>query len=362
MWFKDLLVAARSPAEVLLSLAAPLVLLALASWIFTPTGRDLPIALLSDAPQSPVVSQIEDALTDRHGEPLYLRVVTRDRLEAERMLATGQIVAVVTVPDDIDARLAEGEALVDVVEWNGMGDLNKNTRLSLLRALERFHDQNSEVTLRAEVIDSRPVVLSRPGWFAGGVVIYALMFVGFLSGGIAVAREWENGTLPALRVVPVPGWRLALGKVATAATIAVASSVVVGAVGIGLTDLRLRGDIAALSTVLVTTAVMTSSVGLLLGLASRRYYLMMPLAGISAVVLWFLGGGFSDLTLARGTLLDAAAHALPTTYAFEALFAVVQGGGWPDVAADLTVVAATAGVTAIGASLAIHYALGPRLR
>lgn len=278
------------------------------------------------------------------------------------MLASGQVVAVVTVPGDIDTRLGEGEALIDVVEWNGMGDLNKNTRLSLLRSLERFHDQDSEVTLRAEVIDSRPVVLSRPGWFAGGVVIYALMFIGFLSGGIAVAREWEDGTLPELRIAPVPGWRLALGKLATATTIAVASSMVVGAIGIGLTDLRLRGDVAALSTILVVTAVMTASLGLLLGLAARRYYLMMPLAGISAVVLWFLGGGFSDLTLARGTLLDTVAHALPTTCAFQALFTVVQGGGWHDIATELSIIAPTAVLTAVAAGLAIHHALGPRLR
>lgn len=363
VWLKDLVVALRTRGEALLSVAAPLVLLALASWIFTPTGRDLPIALIAADPHAPAVQRFAAALTSREGEPLYLRVVTRDPAEAGQQVAAGLVVAVVTLPGDFDAQLEAGEARVEVVTHNVMADLEKNIRLSLLRAVERFHqgERGAAPLLTARVLDARPVVLSRPGWFAGSMVIHALLFVGFLWGGIGVAREHEGATWVLLRASPTPGWAVALGKVAAAGTAATVAATVVAAVGIVTTDLRCRGDVLAMASVVVATAVFASSIGLILGLLARRYYLMMPLAGLLAVVLWFVGGGFSDLTLARGTLLHAVAQGLPTTYAFRAHMAVVQGGGWPQIATDAAVISGCAAVAAMVAVVGLHRALKARV-
>ncbi len=359
VWIKNLRVAGRTRSEIVLSVAAPLVLLALASWIFTPTGRDLPVALVAAEPEAPAVVRFEAALTSRDGEPLYLRVETRDPVQAERMLRSGEVVAIVTLPAGFDQALARGEVVVDVVTYNAMADLEKNIRLSLLRGVERFNaTQAGAPQLDGGVVDPRPVVLTRPGWFAGSLVGYALVFVGLLWGGVGSAREDEDRTIRVLQAAPTSTWQVLAGTVLSAATAALGSAALVAGVGVATTDLRLRGNPAVLVAVGLATALLAASTGVLFGALARRYYLVLPLAGLVAVVSWFVGGGFSDLTLAQGTLLYSVAQALPTTYAFRSGLAAVQGGGWAQTWSDLAVVSASALAATVLAWVAVRRRVG----
>jgi ABC-2 type transport system permease protein len=102
---------------------------------------------------------------------------------------------------------------------------------------------------------------------------------------------------------------------------------------------------------------MASGLGLLIGLASRRPRVVTMLSLNAAIVLFFLGGGFTTVAF-MPDWLQTVSLAVPTSYAIEALR---QALFYPDLAGfgrDLAAIAAFALATAGLGTAALSRSLG----
>lgn len=316
----ELRMAARRPFEMALALAAPVIILILASFLFSPGGRDIPIAVVPHGASGAETQRIQRALESREGVPMYLHVVTNDEAEAKSLLSAGRLFGIIELPPDFEEQVARGESVeVRLTTYNAMADVNKNVGLSVMRALNTYCRDTYHAPFTARVVSTDGPVVSRTGFLASGSILYGIVFAGVLFGGVATARQWEMGTVQGLRVAPVPGMVIGTGILLANTLRSIVVGMVMLVLAVACTDFPLPTQIWMMAAVLLLTSFFATAIGMLVGTLTRRFYATLPVAGITAILLWFLSGGFQDLVAVRGTFLFALSRALPTSYAFDVL-------------------------------------------
>nr|PID98269.1 MAG: hypothetical protein CSA83_01630 [Actinomycetales bacterium] len=138
-------------------------------------------------------------------------------------------------------------------------------------------------------------------------------------GGISTAREWESGTVRGLGIATCGPWQIYLGKLTANTIRALIIGTIVLVLALLTTDYHPNSPWWMSFVVLILVAVFSTALGTIAGTAGKRYYLTLPAAGITAMLLWFLSGGFQDLIAVRGTTLYLISRFLPTSYAFDTL-------------------------------------------
>ena len=316
----ELRVAARRPFEMVLALAAPVIILVLASFLFSPGGRDIPIAVVPQGTSGIETQRIQRALESREGVPMYLHVVTNDEAEARNLLSAGRVFGVIELPSSFEEQVAQGESVeVRLTTYNAMADVDKNVRLSVMRALNAYSRDTYHAPFTVRVVSKDGSVVSRTGFLASGSIIYGIVFAGVLFGGVATARQWEMRTIKGLRVAPVSGILIGTGFLLANAIRSIVIGMIMVVVAVTCTGFSLPEEKWMMAAVLMLTSFFATAIGMLVGTLTRRFYATLPVAGITAILLWFLSGGFQDLVAVRGTFLFALSRVLPTSYAFDVL-------------------------------------------
>lgn len=341
---KEMLIWMRSPLQVVISFMAPLVLLAVATLLFTPSHH-IKIGVVLPPEPGPYTQQFLQKITAETGVPMFFEIVTTDPQDAQTLFASQRIFAIVTIPPDFDSTLGQGrQAQIDLQVYNGMADVQKNVRLSFNRSLLAFYEEirPDQVYVSPQVTRLFAYDVSRAASFAAGILVYTLMFVGILSTGVMMTREWEYHTLPELLVSPTSSLVLIVGKIIAGLFQASIITTLVFVVATGVSGLQVHGSFLLMIVVLLLVGLVFCGFGALVGVATKRFYLMMPASGITAVVLWFLCGGFQDPAAVRGTIFYTISRFLPPTYGFDALHRIVNGASLKGLEADLLILAGVA--------------------
>lgn len=338
---KEMLVWFRSPLQIVVSLASPLLLLAASALLFTPsTSNRIEIGVVVPAEPGIYTQKFVQKLASDAGVPMYFDIVTTDPQEAQDLFVAQQIFAVVTIPPNFDVALSQGQpTTVDFQVYNAMADVGKNVELSFNRRLLEFYDEvlPRQMRLDLKINKMLPQDIPRAGYLSVGILVYALMFAGILSTGIMMTREWEYHTLPEILVSPTSRFILIMGKIAAGLLQAVIITAIVFITAYFLTNLRIQGSFLLMFVVVVLIGLMFVSFGALIGVAAKRFYLMMPVSGVTAVVLWFLCGGFQDPTAVKGSAFHTISRFLPPTYGFDALHKLASGASLEGVAFDVLI-------------------------
>ncbi|HXM56048.1 MAG TPA: ABC transporter permease [Candidatus Dormibacteraeota bacterium] len=282
-----------------------------------------------------------------------------DRRTAEAALRDQRVAAVIVIPADFDRRAAAGDAQVELELNNVDIDVADDIRRSAARSvaeldapqlglLGELHGPAEGVLLpspyRIAIAerDLRATNVSFLEYQVVPILVMVVLGVGTLSAATLAARDRERGTARMLLLAPPPRAAVLAGRL-------VGSLLATGAV---LAPLLVLGAAAgaispplahwpALLALLAATAAMAAGLGLLIGVAVRRPRAVTMACLNAAIVLFFLGGGFTTVAFLPGWL-QAISLAVPTSYAIEALR---QALFYPDLAGfgrDLAAVCAFA--------------------
>ena len=390
----DLAVWLRSPAAIAAALLPALGMGVLVAVLTVSVGRQ-PVALVvqGEGRFAARMARLIRADTDAY----LLEEMTA--ADAERAIGDQRVAAIIVVPEDFDARLARGDAVVDLYLNNVNIDIADDLRRAVTRSVAEFdapqlgllgelHGPSKGLLLpnpyRVAVAehDLRETSVSFLQYQVIPIVVLIVISIGLLGTALLTARDFERGTAKMMVLSPAGRLPLVLGRLLGGTLITIA--LVAPLVGLGFltrhipycaeesgaplwVTMLLSGPCGwmlpippwrhALALIALLAAVTLATVGLgtLLGVALRNARLVTMTALNGAAYLFFLGGGFTTVAFLPDWI-QVVSRFVPTSYAINGLR---QALFYPDLVGfgrDLLVLSACAALSIALASLMLSRA------
>lgn len=319
----------RSPWAIAAAVVPPLGMAAFV-WVLTLAVGKQPVALVVQG-TGPATQRIVALFRDDL-EAYSLRQMTAP--DAAQAMRDQRVAGIVTVPTDFDAAVIHGGATIRLDLNNVNLDLSDDLRRTVARTAGSFEapilgtdagDPFAQfagpdpylVTFQEHL--RRGTTVSLLSYDVIPVLILAVLNIGMLGTALLCVREFENKTAKLLLLAParrdaIVGGKLLGGVLATL-------SVVGPLVALAAWQHVIRppqGHWLPLLALLAAVTVMSAGLGLLLGVALRKGRLVTMLGLNAAIVLFFLGGGFTTIAFLPGWL-QTLSRLLPTSYAIDGL-------------------------------------------
>jgi ABC-type transport system involved in multi-copper enzyme maturation permease subunit len=362
----DLAVWARSPWAVAAAVIPPLAMLVLVK-VLTVAVTSQPVALVVEGPFGHQANLLAELIQDDK-ESYKLQVTTKDR--ARHLLDQQKVVAVIEVSEGFDEKVAQRRAVLSYTLNNVDIDVADDIRRSIDTSVTDFEAPQFGSTAAAKG-GTAPLVVPNPyrvdivetdlrrtdvpfgTYQVLPVLLLLVITVGVLGGAFLGSRDHERRTMTFLRQTPISRFSFVLGRLL--GTLLATFALVVPVVFF----LSLNGTIhppaghwPPFLAVLAATAVLSSGLGVLLGLVLRRPTTV-ALAGVTvATYLFFLGGGFTTVAFLPGWLRTLS-RAVPTRYAIDGMRQTLFYPDLRGVTTDLVALFAFAGAAVVWSVLAL---------
>jgi len=308
---KDLRIGLIERFSTVLSVFLPLNFLILMS-LFALSGGLAPTAVVMND-TGPLAQQFYQAMAGAHS----FRLQQADAAQAQTLIQTGKIVAVVTVPADFDARLQANQPVGVGVQINNLNtDFTNDIRRAVPLSITSFYSKAYPklVTVTAAEQDLWAQDTDYIPYLTVSILVVALMMGGLLPAGTATAREWENSTVKELLLSPASRWAIGAGKMLGAGLLAGIASVITLVVLIGLVGVWPLhwGELIGFT---LLTIIIFVAWGTLLGTLLKHRQAFLPLAFSTSLPLFFISGAFGPLSFLHIPLMEGLAQAFPVYYA-----------------------------------------------
>jgi len=212
---KDLKQWARDPQSMFGPMAIPLVLMFVSTVLFGFGGDEWNIGLINNSRGEHSQELVQEIHDLRSNISPYFHVVTTDPDEARELVEQGRLQLVVTIPEDFDADMDQGEIpTLDTQVFNINTDMMKNARLRLNRVLLDYasHHEPALTPVMVEQSTTRPTDVWRRCFIGLSASILAIMVGAALNTAIIVAREWQRSTVKEIRLAPRARQPIVAGK------------------------------------------------------------------------------------------------------------------------------------------------------
>lgn len=356
---KDLRTTGRSPLFALVSILVPVAFTLLyAIVVHVSTTATVAVADEDQSDSSRSFTQV--MRTMRNDDGPYYEILTTDPGSARRLYASGRVGALLTVPSGFQAALKAGEPpQIRLTLMNINADGTKNQHIRLEQALRAFntlyatHQQGGRLRISEERVLPQDITITV--YLGSALMVFASLYSGMVSAGVAIAREWEERTAKMMVLSPAGPWALLAGKwmgslAMSVATVGVATVGIVAVLGYPAGRIGLS-SVAALLIVWLYGA----ALGTLLGVTLRKSLPLIPIAVILAVAHFLVCGYESYLRgFAHGGLVEVlwqVTHWVPLSRLFDSVrFEVARLDQPTDVTTGIAFSLVIAGLLAVLAS------------
>jgi ABC-2 type transport system permease protein len=260
--------------------------------LFVLTGGQAPTAVVMDD-SGPYAQQFLSAMQGAHS--FVIQQTSAE--EAQRLMAQGRIVAIVTVPANFDTALQAGQSISLPVLLNNLNvDYTNDIRRAVPLAITSFYAQAfpDQVVVRAAESDVHPQDTGYVEYLSVSIVVVSLLIGGLLQAGANAAREYETGTIKELLLAPASRWAIEVGKLVGALALSVLSAGVVLAVVVLVLHVEPLhwAEVLGFTLLVMVTFI---SLGLLVGTLVRRRTTVIPLSLGLALPVFFVSGAFGPV-------------------------------------------------------------------
>ncbi len=344
----------RDPSSILIAFAMPLVLLILFGYGVSLDAKNVPVAVVIEAP-TPEAHDFLQSLAQSH----YFRPqVFRARQPAESAFRERDVQAIVVLREnfarDLEAARRPGEATeaahIQVI-LNGTDSNTANLVSGYIQGA--WQTWLAERRLREGISAGALVEIQPRVWFnpelrstnflVPGLIAIIMTLIGALLTALVVAREWERGTMEALIVSPVSENEILLGKLIPYFALGIGAMALSVTMSIHVFDVPFRGHILVLGLVAAVFLAAALGLGLLISTATKNQFLASQMAIIVTFLPAFLLSGFIfDITSMPGWV-QALTYIVPARYfvaCIQTLF--LAGDAWSVLLPNLLALAAMA--------------------
>ena len=307
---KDIKSALTDRVFTIVGVFVPLNFLILLS-LFVLAGSQAPTAVVMHD-TGPYAQQFYTAMSSAHS----FRLRTASASDAQNLISTGRIVAVVTIPADFDARIQQNQPVQVGVQINNLNtDFTNDIRRAIPLSITSFYGKAfpNLVNVTPREIDLQPQDTDYIPYLTVSILVIGLVLAGVLQSGTAAAREYENETVKELLLSPARRWAVILGKMLGAFVMSLASVVVVLCVLIFVIRVWpvYWGEVIGFT---LLSLLIFIAFGTLLGTLLKVRQPVIALAFGTSIPLFFLSGAFGPISFSTPPL-QVLAQIFPMYYA-----------------------------------------------
>ncbi|WP_108661290.1 ABC transporter permease [Acuticoccus kandeliae] len=326
----------RDRSNLIVGLLLPVSLILLFGYglSFDVTNARLAVVMQDNAPMARNV--VMDLEGSTYLEPVWVQTM----VEAERMMRSGEVAAILNIPLDFSTELAAGKTrlqlILNGVDSNTASSIEAYVAGALSTPLQKRADRMGIASRGASITVVQRTWFNEAGdstWFlVPGLIVLVMTLIGAFLTSLLVAREWERGTLEALFVTPVRPLELVLAKLAP--------YLVVGAVDLAfcllaaryLFDVPMRGSLGIIIAVSLLYLLVSLSLGLLISATMRNQFAASQLALLTSFMPAMMLSGFVFDLRNVPVAIQVISQLLPATHFMGLIKTLFMAGDyWPDI-------------------------------
>ena len=350
---KEALHVRRDPRTLALGLVMPVVMLLLFGYGVSFDLERIPLAV-ADLDRSPASRELRRAFL-APGEFELAREVAGD--EAEEIFRRRQALAVLAIPAGYGRDLARGEASRVQVLVDGSDAVTANQVLAKAEAIALSVSQRQAASLGpvgAPLLQARLWTRYNPEgrsavFIVPGMAAYLMAIAAVMLTALAVAGEWERGSMEQLFASPVGRLEIILGKLLPYLALGMLQLLLVLAVGANAFDVPVRGNPAVIMLMGLLFLLGMLGQGLLISVLSKNQLVATQAGALSSLLPSLLLSGMLVPIENMPVALQALSRVIPARYLVHALRDVMlKGTGlsglWTDALAMAAFAVAVLGI------------------
>lgn len=327
----------RDRSNLIVGLLLPLVLILLFGYGLSFDVKDARVALVMQNNSLPA----REAAMGLTGSPYLSPVWVHSMQDAERMMMTGEVDAIIRVPHEFLRELVEGEARVQLI-LNGTDFTVATAIESYVRAalavplLKRDDRAGNKPANVGQVVAVQRTWFNEPGestWFlVPGLIVLILTLIGAFLTSLLIAREWERGTLKSLFVTPVQPLELVLAKLVPYLMIGGIDLIMCLLAARWLFDVPMRGSLAVMIVVSMLYLLVSLSMGLLISAVTRNQFAASQMALLVSFLPALMLSGFVFDLRNVPLAIRIVSQILPATHFMSLIKTLFMAGdNWPEI-------------------------------
>ncbi|MBI3894312.1 MAG: ABC transporter permease [Acidobacteria bacterium] len=343
---KEFLHIIRDPRSLGMALAIPILLLILFGYALTMDVDRVPLVIW-DQSGTPASREFLSRFVGSRYFSLQEYVLGYGELE--RAIDSRNALVALVVPSDFAGRLDAGRPATVQMIVDGSDSTTATLAMGYAESTAETYSrqislrQMRRITTRAPdpPLDLRPRVwfnadLESKNYIVPGLIAVILMVIAALLTSLAVAREWERGTMEQLISTPVQVRELVLGKLLPYLVVGFLDALLAILMSTWVFHVPLRGSIALLLVVITIFLVAAMALGMLVSIVSRSQLLASQMAMILTFLPGFLLSGFVYEISSMPKAVQIVTYVVPARYFVSLLRGIyLKGTGLNELAGEV---------------------------
>ncbi|MFH1981000.1 MAG: ABC transporter permease [Pseudomonadota bacterium] len=321
---KEFIHVIRDWRSLVLSIAIPILLIALFGYALTMDLTDVPTAVWDQSR----TAESRELLSLYNGSPYFSITHSVDTYrDLKALIDSGQAMVAMVIPGDFSDAVRAGRPSVVQAIVDGADANNASLAMGYVTAIGQIFNSR----LLAQRLNDRglsagglPVVMEPRAWYnpemrsrnviIPGIIALVMVVIAAMLTSVTVAREWETGTMEQLISTPIRVPELVIGKVVPYFVIGLTDVAVAVVMGRWIFDVPLRGNPALLfsmASVFLTGALF---LGLLLSIVLKTQVLANQIALFSGYLPTLMLSGFVFGIHNMPLAIQAITYIVPARY------------------------------------------------
>lgn len=292
----------RDSRSLILSLAAPALLIMLFGYALSVDVKNVSIALF-DQDRSSMSRQFAERF--RHTEYLSVNYYPDNYRDIDRLVNSEKISLALVIPRRFEKNIRGGKPVDLQLIADGSDSTSSTVAIGYVKMI--IADFNSETAKkllnRAGISEAKlPINFQTRVWYnpelqsknflIPGLIVLVLAIISSLIASLTISREWERGTMESLITSPVRRFEIVIGKLIPYLFIGVFDIVAAVLAGYFIFDVPLKGSFTELYLLALLFLAGTSSLGIFISSATRSQVLSVQVAMVATYLPSFILSGF----------------------------------------------------------------------
>lgn len=348
--FRQLL---RDRSNLAIGIVLPIFLILLFGYGISMDLKNTSVAVVLEDASPTTVDVLSGLQLSRYITPVNVRSMR----EAEHLILTHQVDAILRVPGDFTAQLAAGHGQMQLILHGADAATARTIQSYVGGAVAQWGTRVAERAgprgLQTRSAPVGKIVVETRMWFNAantstwylvpGLIVLIMTLVGAFLTSMVVAREWERGTLEALFVTPVRPGEILLAKMIPYFVVGMAGFAMCLLAARFLFGVPMEGSLAILLLSSVLYMFVALGVGLLISSVTKNQFIASQVALLTSFLPALMLSGFlfdlNNVPLA----VRIVGEALPATHFLELIKTLMLAGNvWPIIVKNCLILSAYA--------------------